>query len=1235
MDLLYSRRKEWPYAENSPKDSVGRWLGTLPLRRIGPVSCWDAIGDARREFTELLKGKIRLYLEQNHEMVQDSGNIIDFSLFMVGRSATRTKPTIMFVSEDKRARKEAFKMIKASDIMKEHPGFELGHIPLAAEFENLRFLAGKDVDLACDAFRPSEPLDVFTPKAGKLEGRRLYFYGTSEPQTIPRTATAGGVISYQGTRMILTVDHFLERTQPAARSIVPLSDDDEDDDDDCEITGHSDIDDESDNDLIDATSRGSATPESVASDMDGSESGGHGASLLASGSTFDAEEYMATVQARLERLDLTQERVTHISGPKDACIRAGKVVQRSKELDYALIEVDPAVGSLCDVGHNIIDLDDDSRVEKDPRDAAVKTTTPGGGTVGGILSGTPSLVRLPHSKTYTEVYVARFDQPLVEGDCGSWVRDAVTGNLFGHVFAGSPTSGLTMVMPACSVFEQVRSCVQDRLEAKSVGIAEGNAERHEDEDGQLHPPNSQSDFRESVPPSPSADTQTLNKLEGGGYFPSLSPYHYRSRSGISSSEGTPENLPEAREPAMIAKYIARRATLLGWFDELPAAAISSGWSATSVAIRQPDGTYTYAPDDPSPNLVAAVARLDENAIISMVSEVTNTVLDAIKPDQNSLLVESTGARIPIIPSLADIHQSLVYSASSCIVVEERCVLIWSNDANTIISVAHNVEKQLLGFIVGPSIPRGLLAQTEEQSIDGQATHVRGAIDEKHEIYQAAIKVEKARTMSTRFSKVTRLRPTLRFRIGIVMILVILTQSMGVSKLLRQWAWDGDYLRFTLVAVIPPLCLLSLFFFIVVVSSVFQLLLPAGMCLRNSKYHYAVKPNRKRYVNYELPHITVQMPVYKEGLRGVVVPTMVSVMAAIQYYENQGGTASVFINDDGMQCIQPELAAARKQYYRENGIGYCARMPNMKTSKSGGFLSWFKRSPPIDPEVDNQDESELSPQGRANRLGFVRKGKFKKASNMNYCLSFSNRVEDELHRLTELECQNRNCSYGDLTAEDDDRMYEMALQNMLDADEGKTWAEGNIRMGEIILIIDCDTRVPVDCLLYGALEMHESAENGITYFTNIVYTAIKHGVGTGDVAPFVGHNAFLRWKAIQSVSFVNPSDGVTKWWSDSHEKYTYGCNELVFHPFYQWTYKGPVTRLFLRFLWSNMPVSSEVSIIAYIFTYYAIAAGMLLTIVNYVLVGLFFADPDHFYTPSWGIWVSLSPSSTASLLSPSA
>jgi hypothetical protein len=473
-----------------------------------------------------------------------------------------------------------------------------------------------------------------------------------------------------------------------------------------------------------------------------------------------------------------------------------------------------------------------------------------------------------------------------------------------------------------------------------------------------------------------------------------------------------------------------------------------------------------------------------------------------------------------------------------------------------------------------------------------------------------------------------------------------------------------------------------FFFIVVVGSLFQLFMPLSGCMKNSKYHSAVKPNPKRHRNYELPHITVQMPVYKEGLKGVIVPTMVSVMAAIQHYENQGGTASVFINDDGMQCIQPELADARRQYYRENGIGYCARLPTCKKVKKA--WSWFGRSAAVDPAVDNQDESELSPQGRSNRLGFVRKGKFKKASNMNYCLSFSNRVEDELARLTELECRNRGCEYDDLTARDDDELYETALQNMLDADEGKTWAEGNIRIGEIILLIDCDTRVPEDCLLYGALEMHESPElailqhgsgvmqvtnnvfeNLITYFTNAIYTAIKCGAGVGDGAPFVGHNAFLRWKAIQDISFVDSSDGITKWWSDAHvsedfdvslrvqmkqmnvrlatyhnggfqegvsltiydelnrwEKYAYGCNELVFHPLYKWPYKGPLTGLFLKFLWSNVPISGKVSVLAYISTYYAIAGGIFLTIANYFIMGLLAGEVDQFYSSSWDTQIAI-------------
>lgn len=141
----------------------------------------------------------------------------------------------------------------------------------------------------------------------------------------------------------------------------------------------------------------------------------------------------------------------------------------------------------------------------------------------------------------------------------------------------------------------------------------------------------------------------------------------------------------------------------------------------------------------------------------------------------------------------------------------------------------------------------------------------------------------------------------------------------------------------------------------------------------------------------------------------------------------------------------------------------------------------------------------------------------------------------------------------------------------------------------------------------------SAPNGITYFTNLIYTSICHAVGAGDVAPFVGHNAFLRWRAIQSIAFEQ--DNQTKFWSEEHvsedfdvalrlqiegfivrlaayhqgafkegvsltvydelarwEKYAFGCNELLFHPLKDWPTKGIFTPLIKRFLCSNIKVS---------------------------------------------------------------
>lgn len=194
--------------------------------------------------------------------------------------------------------------------------------------------------------------------------------------------------------------------------------------------------------------------------------------------------------------------------------------------------------------------------------------------------------------------------------------------------------------------------------------------------------------------------------------------------------------------------------------------------------------------------------------------------------------------------------------------------------------------------------------------------------------------------------------------------------------------------------------------------------------------------------------------------------------------------------------------------------------------------------------------------------------------------------------------------------------------------------------------------------------HDYFENGITFFTNLIYSAIRYTVSNGDVAPFVGHNAILRWAAIQQVSYQD-EDGYDKFWSESHvsedfdmslrlqctgyiirlaawadygfkegvsltvydelarwEKYAFGCNELLFHPILKWPMRGPFTPLFRKFLFSNIRFTSKVTIISYIGTYYAIGAAWIMTTANYFAIGWFNGYLDKYYIDSWKVWFSI-------------
>src|SRR5271169_2677674 len=136
--------------------------------------------------------------------------------------------------------------------------------------------------------------------------------------------------------------------------------------------------------------------------------------------------------------------------------------------------------------------------------------------------------------------------------------------------------------------------------------------------------------------------------------------------------------------------------------------------------------------------------------------------------------------------------------------------------------------------------------------------------------------------------------------------------------------------------------------------------------------------------------------------------------------------------------------------------------------------------------------------------------------MNFALNLSYNVKQRLSQIRRREGS---------ADEDESVAYEDILEQVVNED-GRAWAGGDIRIGDIILIIDSDTRVPEDCLLDAAIEFHESPdvaillhkssvmqvahnywETGIMYFSQLIYTYITYVVAAGNMAPFLGYYLF--------------------------------------------------------------------------------------------------------------------------------
>ncbi|KXS99710.1 hypothetical protein AC578_9879 [Pseudocercospora eumusae] len=164
------------------------------------------------------------------------------------------------------------------------------------------------------------------------------------------------------------------------------------------------------------------------------------------------------------------------------------------------------------------------------------------------------------------------------------------------------------------------------------------------------------------------------------------------------------------------------------------------------------------------------------------------------------------------------------------------------------------------------------------------------------------------------------RPTHLMNTGLVsftLFLITIMLGAGFRQTAIECMVDKSYLRLAFLALTPVQVFFTLFFAQVIVGCIAQVLGPIRQMEENSRFYSAML--LMRLAHRPLPHVTIQCPVYKEGLASVIAPTAKSIRAAISTCEMQDGSANIFVGDDGLQIINEQERQERIDLYADHCI----------------------------------------------------------------------------------------------------------------------------------------------------------------------------------------------------------------------------------------------------------------------------------------------------------------------------
>ncbi|KAH6138817.1 hypothetical protein HBI55_126120 [Parastagonospora nodorum] len=308
---------------------------------------------------------------------------------------------------------------------------------------------------------PQSSLQVLYDASAPMKQTGLAIYIRHPSSLRPATANALHI----GTRLYLqTVGHAFHDIEAIIDTAASTAEEDLVLDSDSE----SDVD-YSDEIYIGITSAASQSLETFSfADSDGSECS-HSPSTVSNLSTprTSAGQSSQECELNMSVLNRTLEEVTPsrslVPAPRNFAVRQplqpseaslkslGRVIDISEANDWALIEI-----TTLEVENRLrSSLNKDApslayeRIAVRPPDAArVYTCTASGQKLFGYISDTCSSTRLPNGKSFRDIYVARLEDGLSNGDCGAVFFDARTHETYGHLIAGCQRTGTAHILAA-------------------------------------------------------------------------------------------------------------------------------------------------------------------------------------------------------------------------------------------------------------------------------------------------------------------------------------------------------------------------------------------------------------------------------------------------------------------------------------------------------------------------------------------------------------------------------------------------------------------------------------------------------------------------------------------------------------------------------------------------------------------------------------------------------------------